>query len=261
MSQIHILKHLPESEAYIEPFAGSLAIFLNKKPRSRVNVLNDRDGSIVHFYKTLRERPEELARAVALSPTSRTEHQSAIKEPQVECDIETARRTYIRISQSMIQTTQTNNYYKLFTRAVIAGGCSGTMSRLLAVADALVSASLENKDAIEIIEKQGDRENKTLFYCDPPYMPETRNSKMAYSCEMSIEDHTRFLDACNKATCMIAISGYDSKLYQESLSDWRKVSFPYHVRVGKGKTDQALKYADECLWMNYAEKGLPSLLD
>ena len=248
-----ILEHLPPSFIYIEPFAGGLGIFLNKKPRSRENVLNDADGSIINFYKVLRERPEELARAIAFTPYGRKEFQKACTEPVVECDIETARRTYIRISQSMLHTTITKSSFALLSVSLVAVDCGKTAARILEVANALRGASLEDKDGVDIVVKHSNRKKDTLIYCDPPYLPETRKGK-AYTCEMSLEDHKKFLEASKKATCMIAISGYDSKLYEESLSDWRKVSFKNSVHAGNWTNpNDRITHATECLWMNYPE--------
>ena len=63
---------LPEHGHYVEPFAGSLAVLLAKPP-SRMETVNDLDGALVNFWRVLRDRPLELARACALTPHSRAE--------------------------------------------------------------------------------------------------------------------------------------------------------------------------------------------
>ena len=58
---------MPEHRHYVEPFAGSLAVLLAKK-RSAHETVNDLDGDLVTFWRVLRNRPEDLARACRLTP-------------------------------------------------------------------------------------------------------------------------------------------------------------------------------------------------
>lgn len=67
---------LPAHEHYIEPFAGSLGVLLAKRP-SRMETVNDLDGLLMTFWRVLREKPAELARACALTPHSRSEYLDA----------------------------------------------------------------------------------------------------------------------------------------------------------------------------------------
>lgn len=67
---------LPTHEHYIEPFAGSLAVLLTKKP-SRMGTVNDLDGLLMTFWQVLRDKPAELARVCALTPHSRAEYLDA----------------------------------------------------------------------------------------------------------------------------------------------------------------------------------------
>jgi DNA adenine methylase len=67
---------LPQHEHYVEPFAGSLAVLLAKTP-SRAETVNDLDGDLVTFWRVLRDRPDELERACALTPHSREEYEQA----------------------------------------------------------------------------------------------------------------------------------------------------------------------------------------
>ena len=48
-----LLPLLPECHHYCEPFAGSGAVLLNRKP-SKVETYNDLDGEVVNFFKVLR---------------------------------------------------------------------------------------------------------------------------------------------------------------------------------------------------------------
>ena len=67
-----LLPLLPECHHYCEPFAGSAAVLLNRKP-SPIETYNDLDGEVCNFFRVLREQGDELTRVIALTPFSREE--------------------------------------------------------------------------------------------------------------------------------------------------------------------------------------------
>ena len=73
-----ICEYIPEHDVYLEPFAGSLAILFNKK-RSHIETVNDMDEEIVNFFRILRDRSDELERAIEFTPYSRSEYRAAYK--------------------------------------------------------------------------------------------------------------------------------------------------------------------------------------
>ena len=60
-----IIGMMPEHKSYLEPFFGSGAIFF-RKPPSRIETINDLDGDAVNLFTCIRDRPDELDRAVAM---------------------------------------------------------------------------------------------------------------------------------------------------------------------------------------------------
>lgn len=82
-----------------------------------------------------------------------------------------------------------------------------------------------------------------LVYCDPPYMLSSRRSQRSrYEHELGDLDHAALLSVIKRLRCMVAISGYQSALYETQLADWRCVTFQAATRGGG---------ATEYLWMNY----------
>lgn len=49
-----ILPHLPYTGVYIEPFGGSAAVLLARRP-SKLEVFNDRYAGVVAFYRCIRD--------------------------------------------------------------------------------------------------------------------------------------------------------------------------------------------------------------
>jgi len=65
-----LLPLLPSCHHYCEPLGGSAAVLLNRLP-APVETYNDIDGDVVNFFRVLRENPDMLIRAIALTPFSR----------------------------------------------------------------------------------------------------------------------------------------------------------------------------------------------
>ena len=80
------------------------------------------------------------------------------------------------------------------------------------------------------------------MYVDPPYLPETRKDLDLYTYEMSEEDHVELLACLISLPCMVMISGYDSALYNDTLTGWSTHTFSAQTRRGP---------ATEKIWFNY----------
>ena len=128
-----IIGHFPadyEKMVYLEPFVGSGAVFFNKIPGT-VETINDLDSDIVNLFRVLREQPDELKRALDLTPYSREEYDLSF-EP---CDdpIEKARRYMVKTTQAIgakLQGTQkcgwrNHKQMKIGGTACKWGGCLG----------------------------------------------------------------------------------------------------------------------------------------
>lgn len=101
-----LLPLLPHCFHYCEPFAGSGAVLMNRKP-SPVETYNDIDGEVVNFFRVLREKKDELIEQIALTPFSREEFSIACQLDPGLTDIERARRFYVRARQVRTGLAQT----------------------------------------------------------------------------------------------------------------------------------------------------------
>jgi DNA adenine methylase len=73
-----LLPLLPPCHHYCEPFAGSGAVLLNRRP-SPIETYNDLDGEVCNFFRVLRDEKGKLVRAIGLTPFSREEFALARK--------------------------------------------------------------------------------------------------------------------------------------------------------------------------------------
>ena len=65
-----ICEYIPKHDVYVEPFAGSLAVFFNKQ-RSHIETVNDIDEEIVNFFRILRDRSAGICIRMVLNQANR----------------------------------------------------------------------------------------------------------------------------------------------------------------------------------------------
>jgi DNA adenine methylase len=246
-----LLPLLPEAQHYCEPFGGSAAILLNRRP-SPVETYNDIDGEVVNFFRVLREQKDALLEAIGLTPFSREEFELAISVPDGDIsDLERARRFFVRARQvrtGLAQTASTGRWAHcvLTSRAGMAGAVSrwlGSVEGLAEVAQRLLRVQIENAPAIDVI-KRYDSE-QTLFYCDPPYPHDSRGDSRAYNYEMTDADHRELAYILRRVKGKVALSGYQCDLMNELYGDWYRTTAP-------AKYAHSIKQLrEETLWTSY----------
>lgn len=250
-----IIDRFPEHRVYVEPFGGAANVLL-RKSRSAVEVFNDLDGRIVNFFKVLRDREqfEEMVRMAALTPHSREQFEELIAMEEPSDPVERAWWFFVRCRQSigglgMSNLSNASWAVSLRTRRLMAEPVSKYLSaidNLPAVAERFRTVLIESRDAIGLIEKHDKPD--VFFYCDPPYVPETRHGKKAatYNREMTVEDHERLLEALRARKGKVMLSGYAHGLYDDLLTDWRREEM-----AGKAHMANSGQARTEVIWMNY----------
>lgn len=249
-----IVSLLPEHDHYVEPFAGGLSVLLAKAP-SKMETVNDLDGQLMTFWRVLRDRPDDLVRACALTPHSRAEQDAAYEDAPGD-DLETARRVWVRLTQGRGGTLRRTGWRHYVdpnaSGTSLAGQLDGYVDRLASAAERLHGVSLESLPALDLIAKYGACP-RVLLYVDPPYLGSTR-SFANYRHEMRGEEQHRELAAALadcKAT--VVLSGYDSPLYAELYDGWDR-----HTRQATADNASGDRARTEVLWAN---RRLGSQLD
>ena len=250
-----LLPLLPYTHHYCEPFGGSAAVLLNRKP-SPVETYNDIDGEVVNFFRVLRDQKDKLIEAIGLTPFSREELSIAVSQPNNGLpDLERARRFFVRARQTRTGLAQTASSGRWATcintsRAGMSGAVSrwiGSVEALPEIAERLLRVQIDSRPAIDVIEQYDSEE--TLFYCDPPYPHESRGDKNAYGYEMSEADHRRLACFLKQVKGLIAISGYHCLLMDRLYMGWRYIEAAHKICHSVKQKRQ------EVLWTNYDEFG------
>ena len=240
---------IPPHKYYLEPFFGSGAVFFKKDP-AKYETINDLDGIVVNFFRACRDYPDQLARAINLTPFSRQEY-TQIREDAAgqeikltgEC-VEDARRFAIRCCQGFGAKLADRSGWKNTKcsdgpiNSEIWSRVPGTVYQMAA---RLKHAQIEQTDAIQLIRDYNSPE--CFIYADPPYLGETRNSRL-YRVEMMDEQHhIELLDVLLAHKGPVILSGYENDLYNQALTGWHKE----HM---KGRASSAAA-REETIWMNF----------
>jgi len=252
---------LPPHRTYLEPFAGSAAVLFAKRP-SLTEIVNDLDGNVVCFFRVLRDRPDELARALRLTPYARAEMEAADLSDPALPDLERARRFFVRVQSTVSHSAHSRTGFAIAAQQPPGGGGSDhahkfvlVVERLEACAERLRRVQLECRPAVDLIGRFAT-DPHTAIYADPPYLAATRSMRTKrpgigdYRVEYASEqDHRGLAEAFHRARAAVLLSGYHSPLYDDLYADWWRVERPVSVPTGNG-TGGAIKRAVEVVWSN-----------
>lgn len=243
---------------FIDIMCGSANVALNiDYPLITINDLN---SDVINLFKVMRTDLEEFMRVLYFTPFSREELYKILDDFHSESDdIERARRYFVRSqlgygangSQNNHKgagfeyAIQRSNYYRV-------DGFNFKMIKLPEIADKLRGFQIENRDVFDLFEKVNKPKN--IVYFDPPYLMTTRTSGKRYKHEVSPGFHAKLSEAVKEAKCFVAISGYDSEIYDELYPDFYKsMSPPKRSTVSK-------RLVNECLWTNYDPRTINGAL-
>ncbi len=260
-----LLPLLPSTTHYCEPFGGSAAVLINRDP-SPVETYNDIDSEVVNFFRVLRTQKNELLEAIGLTPFSREELRDAVSNAQDELtDLERARRFFVRARQVRTGLAQTASegrwaHCKLTSRAGMAGAVSrwlGSVEGLSEITQRLLRVQIENASAVDVIRRYDSKE--TLFYCDPPYVHESRSDKNAYAFEMTDDEHKELAEVLHNVDGKVALSGYHCKLMDELYKSWTFIEAPIKKAHSTNTRPNSIKQnRAEVLWVNYSIEEIKS---
>jgi DNA adenine methylase len=245
-----IVSLFPAHGHYVEPYCGGLSVLMAKPPAA-LETVNDIDGDIMTFWRVLRERPDEMERACALTPHSRAEALLS-KDREGLDDIERARRVWVALTQrrggQLMPTGWRFNIDPKGTSMSLVKYLDAYVGRIAPAVERLRNVSLENRPALDVIEAYGKFPG-ALLYADPPYPAGVRGAANSYRYEMKKDgEHRDMADALKACKSVVILSGYASPLYDELFPDWHRVNIAAYT--GQGNADAEGSARTETLWSN-----------
>lgn len=250
-----ILEHFPSHLTYVEPFGGGASVLL-QKAIAPAECYNDLDDTLFQLFELLQdpEMAEALVQKLEMTPYSRREFEKGY-QPVDGDPVETARRTICRSFMGYGSDGTAGDYKTGFRRAVTSTNKFPARewvtypAALRITIERLRGVVLEHKDAFDLIPELDSPE--TLFYCDPPYMPETRSQGNrrrgagfhVYRHELDAAQHLRLLEMLVDLKGMVVLSGYPHELY-DLLPGWQTVTRQAFADGGRARVEK--------LWINPA---------
>ncbi len=243
-----IVSMLPAHETYVEPFAGGLSVLLNK-PRSAREIVGDLNADLVGLYRCLQDHGRELIERLGAIPYEPGSFAWSLESGVNDDSVTAAARFLVKHRFSRGGLGKTFAWSER-----LRGGQPGDKNAWETILDELprITARLEGVEvyhgaALDLIRRHDGAD--TLFYLDPPYLPESRTARKTYAHEMSSQDHSSLLAAIAGARGMIVLSGYHSTLYDRAIGLWKRYETELPNNAGQGRSKQRRV---EVVWMNPA---------
>lgn len=241
-------------------FGGGLGEFWNWLPIDGISeAVNDTNKELTTFYAVLRDRDlfDQFKRAIEFVPFCDDMWTAAVGGNKtfqgiVKGAVQQAYDFFIKYRQS--RQGLGKDYATPTTRT--RRGMNENVSAWLSAVDGLQDCherlrrvEIRNLDFAEFIRKY-DHE-KALFYCDPPYLHETRSSTGEYGPhEMTAEQHHCLLRQLAGIKGKFMLSGYMSELYTTlaNTHNWKRHDKETTNNASSSKTKEP---RTECVWTNY----------
>lgn len=260
-----LVKYFPQHWTFIDGFGGGGQVIMNKFP-SKVEIYNDINSSLYNFYSVLKDESniDRLKYILTLSPYSNKEFENSNDYKDEPDPVLSAAKFYIRLKQSFNYSFKTWSMNKKPSRRGMAKVVSSYLhdidEHLPKVIERLRQIQLMNEDFIEMMPKFSN--DSYFIYLDPTYIPDARTAKNVYEYEMTIQQHEDLLKAMLNNNSKIMISGYDSELYNDMLSNWRKIEIGNYVkRAALVKQTENKSIGTEYIWINYSDSEIVGNVD
>lgn len=234
-----ILRYLPDkATAYVEPFAGSAAVYFAIAHRYPVNILNDLDGEIVNAFRVI-QHPigfRLLAHRLFWTPHALAEYLRAVATGREALggNVDRAWAYIVRSCQSFQTSTEggsAGNWARSYTASF--RWYSQTKAKwLLHFHEALQGVFIESIDALDLI-RAADREG-TVFFVDPPYV---NASGGYYKHVLPLAKHEELVQLLLNLKGRAIVTTYPHPVYEQLVSaGWHRETVSAdrgcHSRVG-----------------------------
>jgi len=254
----------PAHKRYVDVCGGSGAV-LFAHVRSEIEIYNDLDGALFEFFSVLAS-PRLFARfkrAVEALPLSRQLHVHCFRTWSREKNIvNRVAKWYVAMRQGFSgRLTESWGYSVSNGRKGISQAVSkwlGGIDRLPEIHARLQGVQIDNRDFRAVLTAYDKPD--TLFYVDPPYVPETRRAG-TYRHEMTLDDHHELVQRLLAVEGKVMLSGYASDVYRPlEKAGWQRREFAVTCSAagrvkgsglqGKGHVTEKQKRT-EVIWANY----------
>ena len=167
-----LVNRFPSHHTYVEPFGGSFKVLLWKRNNSKIEIINDVDDDLIHFFRYVTFWPNELADLINVVPTSQKLMKS-FKEQLSNGELTGLERAAAFYVIARLSFNGTGTSYSGSVQSLAR--CSADKQAFRRIARRLKKVDIRSTDCFKLI----DTCNKDLdesrypggvfFYLDPPY--------------------------------------------------------------------------------------------
>lgn len=238
-----IADQLPRGELYVEPYAGMLAVLLQREP-VKLEIVNDLNGDVANWWRQVRDDPDGLARLVALTPRSKAHLAEAWETlgDESATPLRRAWATHVCIAQGMLSQTMRKPQWALVCNPSVGSPFRRWLPEDFALlAERMVSTQIHCGDAVKLLLRVAG-EKGAVVYCDPPY----RTARTEYRHNaVDVEATTAALKAQKGR---VAISGYGD--------EWSHLGWRMEERDAVAWSSARRGRRVERLWLNFPADDL-----
>lgn len=231
--------HFSPEKRYVEPFAGSAALFFALRPGAAL--LSDLNGHLINTLKSVRENPQLVHKELELLKRDEEAYYRIRKEfnaLEPEGISSAVRFLYLnRNSFNGLWRTNLSGHFNVPWGGSEMGG-NPPLELLVASSKALTNAQIEHQDFRETIQSCGSGD---FIYADPPYFTSSQRTFVEYGKKCfgldDLSDLVTSLVAASERGAKIALS-YTAAMQIPGLPvDWRRIEFEVTRNVAgfKGK--------------------------
>lgn len=259
-SRLHEIASRTACVHRVHTHAGGLGELWDWPHEGVSEVVNDLNGWLTNFWDVLRDRElfPQFMRFVQATPFSEPLFLSArdvvsrSKKPDGLDPVTAAAWFFVCVRQSMAGRMKCfAPLSRTRVRRKMNEQASAWMTAVEGLPEAharLMPVVIYNKRDVEVIRQQDGPD--TLFYCDPPYLPDTRTSPSVYAFEMTRRQHVELLRTLLSIRGKFMLSGYDNRLYRaaERMGGWKRHVFELPNNAAGGESKRRMI---EVVWCNF----------
>lgn len=224
-----ILPLIPEHKVYTESFFGGGAVYWAKEP-AQVEAINDFNGNVVNFYRTLKNKFEQIKAAIDATLHSRETYKYACAIyalPYLFDDVTRAWAFWVatnmgfnnQVGSWAFSTGQKFPILNENKKLLIDKEYSNRMSK----------TTIESKDACEVIRYWDGID--TFHYVDPPYLNADQGHYGGYT-----EEHFKsLLNTLSNVKGKFLLSSYPHEMLDEYVQKygWHQKRLEMHLNASK----------------------------
>jgi DNA adenine methylase len=219
---------------YIEPFAGSAALFFSLKPAS--GTLADLNGHLVNAMRHVRDRPRDVHRRLSLIPRTPRAYYAA------RVDFNSLRPYGLKAAVLFVYLNR--NCFNGLWRTNASGefnvpyggtemGDNPPIQLFKLCAESLRGARLKHQDFRKTIK---DADRNSFIYADPPYFTSTERTFIEYGKksfgEDDLHDLIEALVAASKRGAHVALTYNEAMPIKGIPRNWNRTRFDVTRNVG-----------------------------